>query len=79
MLTFLQNNTNPRKFVKAYANITKESGVKGEKRIKVINKAFDVIMNYLIPDTFSFMLAHTKIEGSDEGCVDFEKSKKLQK
>jgi len=75
----LHKSTNVKKFNNTFASIRKQTGVKGVKRIHILNKAFDVIVDYLIPDNLYSALYKVSISKSKKPYVDIQRVKKLQK
>jgi hypothetical protein len=75
----LQKNTNTKSFNKIFSSIRKQNGVKGLKRVHALDKAFDVIVDYLIPDNISSAIYKVNLTKSGESYVDIERMKKLSK
>lgn len=65
-------------FKKAYVDLSTQQGFMGEKRQKTIDKAFNVIMKFLIPDTFSQAFYLTTLNGESPQYVNMTKLKKIR-
>jgi hypothetical protein len=52
MLDNIQSSSNINSFTKAHLSIIAKEGFTGENRVKTLDKAFNVILDYLVPDTF---------------------------
>lgn len=78
ILDNIQSTANINSFTKAHANIIAKEGFTGENRIKTLDKAFNVILDYLVPDTF-WMAFYTMNQLNDAPYyVDMEKIKKIR-
>lgn len=78
ILTHLQTNTNVQVFNKAHDNIASQDGVKGEKRLKTLDKAFNVIVDQLIPDTFAVGFYFMELNTDENFYIDRERLAKLK-
>lgn len=75
----LQKNTNTKSFSRIFKSIRKQNGVRGLKRIHALDKAFDVIVDYLIPDNISSAIYKANLTKPGESYVDIERMRKLSK
>lgn len=79
ILNHLQTSTSVGGLLKTHANLSTTDGAKGECRQKTLDKAFQVIVDFMLPDTFSmaFFFLQQKKPGVDY--IDVEKIRKMHK
>jgi len=69
-----------RLFTKKYLEISNKDGIKGDNRVRTIDKAFEVIVEYLLTDTFSHMFYQMQLEDhKSDFFPDLEKFKMISR
>lgn len=76
VLNHLQSSTNSNIFSKVHHEIASKEGVKGENRMNLIDKAVNVILDRLIPDTYASGFYFTQLEPESKEYINSEKVKK---
>mmetsp|Transcript_13703 Transcript_13703/g.13630 ORF Transcript_13703/g.13630 Transcript_13703/m.13630 type:complete len:315 (+) Transcript_13703:188-1132(+) len=66
ILSELDQSKNTEKFSKYYLDMVKEKGIVGEKRMKIFKRAFDVLIDFMLPDPFRYALYMTDINDSPD-------------
>jgi hypothetical protein len=78
ILTYLQSSKSVNKFSEEYNQIRSKEGCAGENRMKTLDKAFNVIFDFLIPDTFLMSFYLMQQEGDKDQYIDSKRLKKMK-
>ena len=72
----LKKGINTKIFAKSHSKLNEKEGVIGEKRLKLLKKAYDILIDFMLPDPYRFAMFLTDTnKGSDEEWI----SKSLMK
>ena len=62
----LQKDTTTSVFIKNYNRLSKDKGIIGEKRLRIFRKAFDALLDFMLPDPFAYALYLTNTNDDPE-------------
>jgi len=65
-------------FIKAHCQTVKKDGFTGENRLKTLDKAFDMLMEFLVPDTFWMAFYIMNELGDKSYYADVDKIRKIR-